>query len=166
MTIPKIMLGGVEIDAEAGPESQDVTRLGGSVVVRMSLGAAVKMTHWGKAAGGISGAGFLPAGLDGLDYSAPLELRLTKPRSRIQESPSFVLDAACRDDFEPWAFARVGGRWRQAVCVHDAGEVEVTPMVGADRYRVEWMPAYQVMADEPDTNMGGRHGWSIAWEQV
>lgn len=166
MSIPKITLGGVEIDAEAGPESQDVSRLGGSAVVRMSLGAGVKMTHWGKFAGEISGSGLLPAGLDGLDYSAPLSLLLTQPRSKVQSAPDFVLDTACRPDREPWAYARVGGRWLPAACNRSGSTVAVTPAVGADRYRVEWMPAYQVLAEEPSASMAGRHGWSIRWEEA
>jgi len=166
MSYPQITLGGVEIGVQAGPSEQTVERIGGSSVVRMSGGAGVKMSHWGRAAGSVSGSGLLPAGLDGLDYGGPLELRLTKPRSLEQSSPEFTLDTAWRPDRQPWACARVDGRWQPCACVTSGQEVEVTPVLGADRYMVLWMPMYQVLLDEPATGMGQSHNWTFSWEEA
>lgn len=166
MSYAQITLGGIPIGLESGPSEQSVERMGGSVLVRMSDGTAVKMTHWGKAAGSISGSGLLPAGLDGLDYSAPLELLLTKPRSLVQNTTSFELDADCRPDREPWAQALVDNRWRPTPCVRTMLDVEVTPVAGASRYMVMWMPRYMVFASEPSTGMAAAHSWSLTWEQI
>lgn len=166
MSYPQITLGGIAIGLEAGPSEQSVERIGGSVLVRMSDGAGVKMTHWGRVSGAVRGSGLLPAGLDGLDYSQPLELLLTKPRSLVGAGASFTLDAECRPDREPWAQAMVDNRWRPTGCVRTGLVVDVTPVSGAARYMVMWMPRYQVFASEPVTGMGASHDWSFSWEQI
>lgn len=166
MSYPMIMLGGLSIPAEAGLEQQDTERLVGRARVRMGNGAGVQMTHWGKAAGSISGSGLLPLGLDGLDYGNALELRLTKPRSIRQVGTSFTLNADCRPDREPWAFAMLDGRWRYTPCVRVDRAVTVTPVTGATEYLLCWMPMYSVWADEPTSSMSSMHGWSISFEEV
>ncbi|MCY1296736.1 hypothetical protein D9M70_461430 [compost metagenome] len=166
MSNPMITLGGIPIPPQAGAPDQSSSSLRGEGVVRLSDGAGVKMSHWSKASGSISGTGWVPVGLDGLDYSQPLELLLTKPRSIVRPDISFTLDAACRPDREPWALALVDGRWRSTGCERTDLAVSVEAVPGAARYMVQWMPMYTVLASEPDSSMGSSHGWSIEWEEV
>ncbi|WP_447590180.1 hypothetical protein [Aquipseudomonas campi] len=167
MSNPMITLGGIPIPPQAGAPEQSTDPLKFSAVVRMSNGAGVKMTHASnKASGSITGSGFTPAGLDGLDYSGPLELLLTQPRTVTQALPNFVLNAACRPDQAPWAYALVDNRWRRTPCVLAGLAVTVTPVPDATQYMVQWMPRYMVFADEPPASMSTSHSWSIPWEEV
>lgn len=167
MQYPLVTLGGIPIPVEAGAPDQSRDPLQGSTVVRLSDGAAVKMTHWsGKASGELSGNGLIPTGLDGLDYSQPLELLLTHPRSISQASPVFTIPGRCRPDREPWGHALVEGRWRPVPCVRADQIVTLTAAAGATLYMVQWMPAYTVFADPPPETMSAAHGWTINWQEV
>ncbi|MGK1439225.1 hypothetical protein ACRE81_26510, partial [Klebsiella pneumoniae] len=81
MPQPQIMLGGVPIVLHAGAPVLSEEPVGGETSMRMSDGALVSMTHWERVSGTISGNGWMPPGLHGLDYSQPLELRSTKVQS-------------------------------------------------------------------------------------
>jgi len=167
MQYPLVTLGGIPIPVEAGAPDQSRDPLQGSTVVRMSDGAAVKMTHWsGKASGELSGSGLIPTGLDGLDYNNPLELLLTHPRSIAQDTAVFTLPAPCRPDREPWGHALVEGRWRPVPCSRVGLTVTLTEVLGATLYMVQWMPVYTVFADPPQETMGAGHGWTINWQEV
>lgn len=170
MSLPRLMLGGVPIVLHAGAPELTVDGLAGSATVRMSDGAAVKMTHWsGKAAGTISGQGWMPPGLDGLDYSQELELRSTQHESITGPALSVALTSAPRPDHAAWALALVGRDWVPTACVVAAGIATATPVPGATLYTFCWFPVYQVFAAKPGKSQSSgtaTHGWSIAWEEV
>lgn len=167
MDYPLLTLGGIPIPPEAGAPDQSRDPIQGATVLRMSDGAAVKMTHWsGKASGEISGSGWIPLGLEGLDYSQPLELQLTQPRSIAQSGRNFVLPAACRPDREPWGSALVAGRWRPVPCTRAGLNVTLGAASDATLYMVQWMPLYSVFADPPQETMSGVHGWTLNWQEV
>lgn len=168
MSEPKIMLGGLPIVLHAGSVDQSIDSLGGEGVVRLSLGDGVKMTHWSKATGSISsGDGWMPPGLDGLDFSQALELRLTIAHCITGTATTVALETLPRPDAAPWALALVGEDWVKTPCSYAAGEVTVTPVSGASLYAVYWMPVYSVFASRPPKSIGGGfHGWSIPWEEA
>ena len=60
---------------------QSIEPIGGSETRRMANGAAYKMTHWGKHRISISGSGWIPAPLVGINYAAPFEIELAKPEA-------------------------------------------------------------------------------------
>lgn len=161
-----VMLGGIALDIYAGAPEQAEEPIGGSTVLRMSDGSAVKLTHWRKMGGVLTGQGLMPAGLDGLDYSLPLELRSTQVTSMTGAGPAFTLSSTPRPDMAPWAFARVDGHWRRTPCSLLAGVVTVTPQPSADLYQVHWMPVYSVFAEPPSRGQSTRHTWSLTWEEV
>lgn len=169
MSLPLIMLGGIPIVLDAGAPDQSDNPLLGESIIRLSGGEGVKMTHWGKAAGTISGQGWMPPGLDGLDYSQPLEQRLTAQESMVSNERMLALTSTPRDDWAPWAFALVGPRWVEVGCVVDGLIVTVDQVVGATRYMAQWMPVYNVFASKPPKTQSsgqGSFGWTIAWEEV
>lgn len=169
MSLPLITLGGIPIVLDAGAPDQSDNPLLGESVIRLSGGEGVKMTHWGKAAGSISGQGWMPPGLDGLDYSQPLELRLTAQESMVSDDQVLVLPSAPRPDREPWAFALVGERWIEAASSVSGQTVTVDLVVGATKYMAQWMPVYNVFASKPPKTQSsgqGSFGWTIAWEEV
>ncbi|MFI8479637.1 hypothetical protein ACIGCM_03610 [Pseudomonas sp. NPDC078700] len=168
MSNPSLMLGGVPFVLEAGSFDQSSNALGGSGVVRLSLGEGVKMTHWSKASGSISSNdAWMPPGLAGLDYSEPLELRLTKPMSITGTDLEVALKGNSRPDSAPWVLALVSGDWVQTDSTYSAGVVTITPVAGASLYATYWLPMYEVFASEPPESMGGGvYGWTINWEEA
>ena len=172
MTFPQVTLGGVEIVLHAGTPSQDDAPVAAEAIVRMGNGSGVKLTHFRKSGGVISGRGWMPPGLDGLDYSQPLELRLTKQESMTQSVPTgFLLTSTPRDDFAPWAQALVGRDWVRTPVALAGRAATVTPVLGATQYSVQWMPKFLVFAQRPVTQMDPGdplrpHSWSIPWEEV
>ena len=169
MSPPRIMLGGLPIVLHAGAPEESIGPIGGSSVLRMSAGAGVKMQHWQRSAGGISGSGWMPPGLAGLDYSQPLELRSTKVTSHVGAGPAFTLLGTPRPDVEPWAQALIGDEWVRVPSTFSDGVVTVPPVPGATLYQACYMPVFSIFADAPsETQSSGTatHGWSINWEEA
>lgn len=164
-----VTLGGLPIVLHAGVPAQSDEPLLGEAVVRMSEGAGVKMTHWAKAAGSISLAGWMPPGLDGLDYSQPLLLCLTAQECMVGAGLVFTLTSTPRPDVAPWAQALLGSDWVRADCATVAGVATVTAVAGAALYMVQWMPMYSVFASKPPKSTDpstGSFGSQIDWQEV
>lgn len=169
MTHPRVTLGGVPLVLHAGAPTQSYEPLGGSAVVRLSGGAAVKMRHWRKTAIAISGTGWMNPGLDGLDYDGPLELRCTHPQSVTSTGTTIALTGTPRPDVAPWAHALVGDQWLRTPCSVAAGVATVTPVAGAELYQVCWMPVFTVFCEPPPTGLdagAAAFSWSITAEEV
>lgn len=181
MSNPQIMLGGIPIVLHAGAPELSEEAIGGSTLLRLSNGTGIPTTHWEKMAGSISGQGWMPPGLDGLDYSQPLELRTTQVNTMQGTGLVYTLTGTPRPDVQPWAFALVGNDWRPTPCgtVDDVVIVDgedtaiyvatVTAVAGATAYQVWWMPVYTVKAQRPpkqQSSASATHSWVIAWEEI
>lgn len=169
MDYPHIMLGGVPIVLEAGAPVSSEEPLGGANIVRLSTGTGVPVTHWERMAGSISGQGFMPPGLEGLDYSLPLELRSRQVTSINGTGLTYTLHTPARPDVTPWALALVAGEWASTPCSVVGKVVTVTPVAGAQLYSVCWFPLYTVIARRPARGQDdgtASHSWTITWEQV
>lgn len=170
MANAQIILGGVPLVLHAGAPEETIEPLGGSAVLRMSGGAGIKQQHWTKSAGTISGSGWMPPGLDGLDYTLPLELCSTKVQNIVGAGPEFHLDGTPRPDVEPWAQALIGGRdWVKVPCTFADGIVTVPPVPGATMYQASYLPVFSVLTDKPSGSQSSAtaaHSWSITWEEA
>lgn len=166
---PPLLLGGVEIVLQAGAPDYSEDVIGGDSVLRLSTGAAVKMTRYQRHAGSISGSGWIPPGLDGLDYSAPLELKSTQVSTVQGAGLSFTLPTDPRTDAAPWAFALVGDELVQTPAATVGRAVTVTSVAGARAYQVWWFPVYSVFARRPSRSQSSGaavQSWSIDWEEA
>lgn len=166
MSYAKTTLGGVEIVLEAGAPEESIESIGGDSVLRLSQGAGVKMSHWLRRAGSISGRGWTPPGLDGLDYSQPLELRSRQVENVRGPGRQFSLPTTPRPDVPAWAAALVDGEWRRAVVSVAAGVATVVEVPGASMYEVNWMPMFMVFTRAPTKAQSADQTWSIAWEEA
>lgn len=167
MSYPKITLGGVEIVLHAGAPELAIETIGGETIMRLSQGAGVLMRHWSRRAGTLSGQGWMPPGLDGLDYSGLLELRTTQVENVVGAGRVHQLTSTPRPDVAPWAQALVAGEWVPTPCTVAAGVATAAAVAGATLYQVSWMPKFQVLARAPAKGQGGSlHTWSIAWEEA
>lgn len=168
MSNPPLMLGGVAVHhLLAGGAAETQEAIGGSSTFRLSGGAAVKMTHWQKMSGSISGEGFWPPGLDGLDYTQPLELRSTKVRTHQAAGAVITLQGTPRPDHAPWGYAVVGRELVPTPVAMTGKVATLTAVPGATAYQVCWQPVYTVMCNRPsESQAGGSRTWSLAWEEA
>lgn len=165
MNHAQVMLAGVPL---AGAPSQRYASEQGRSRVRLSQGALFSMSHWKKEQITLSGGGDVPHGLDGLDYTAPMELRCTHPKSITGRTPAdraFTPSSAVRPDVSPWGWALLDGRWLLVPASLQGGQIVVEAVPGAERYRGLWMPVFNVICDEPEEVMDARYDWQLtAWE--
>lgn len=169
MSLPRIMLGGVELVLHSGAPVETLEPVGGSSLHRMSDGSLIKQTLWSKLQGTISGQGWMPPGLAGLDYSLPLELRSTKVEAIGGTGLVYTLTSTPRPDFAPWGLALVGREWVPTTCSVDDGVATLTALAGATQYRACWLPVFSVFCERPSENQdssGNTHSWQTTWQEA
>jgi hypothetical protein len=95
--------------------SQTYESIGGSVTHRMQSGRAIKQTHYKKLRTVLSGQGWVPTGLEALNYGEPLLLKCAAPRAISSHSNQLTLPSARRTDpgFEPRGYAVIRGELQE-----------------------------------------------------
>lgn len=170
MNAHNLIIGGVVVSYEASHElSQTYETLGGRSLRRMLSGAGHLQTHWAKKRTTISGSGRLPAGLDGLDYTASMSLSCAAPLSIWSATTSATLPAARRADFAPRGFAIVNGHQVPTPISIATNAVTFTAVSGASGYVVSYYPTLTIYAEPPRLNFDARDvviGWEIVAEEV
>lgn len=169
MTIPRVTLAGVPITLQAGAPVQNYSPIGGSALLRLSLGDGIKMTHWRRTAISVSGSGALNPGLDGINYDEVLTLDCTSIKANSSDLPRIAIIGTHRPDVEPWGLARVDGTWKKTPCALVGGEYDITPVAGATTYQLCWMPRFQVFAEPPQVGRDSGTGvstWSFQAEEA
>ena len=149
MIRPHVTLGGKPIILHAGAVAQAYSQETGWSDVRLSGGSLVRMAHWARETITMSGAGWMGLGFDALDYTQPLELRCTQPKTITGNSLTYTLNSTPRPDVEPWAHALVGSHWVRTDVSMSGKTATVTAVAGAAAYRVSWMPIFNVLATPP-----------------
>lgn len=162
-----LSVGGVEVPLCAALElTQTYEVIGGSAVMRMASGAAVKQSHWRRLRTTISGAGWVPPGLDGIDFDAAVVLKCTAPLSMSSASNVIVIPAARRSDTAPFGFAHLpGGERRETPVSMSTDTATLTAVGGAVGYSVCWYPQLNVYAQAPTQTADPARG-SVSWELV
>lgn len=161
-----MVLGGVPITPHSGPVRMRYEPFGGSAELRMADGTGIKQTHWRKTRILASGSGHLEPALEHLDYSGPLELWCVKSQSFSGTGLQYQLPPADkrRPDVAPWAWALVGERLQDVAIALDGDLASLTPLPGASRYQVFWLPRFSVFTDGLVTDWDeaqGRYDWSL-----
>lgn len=169
MPVVHVTLGGLPIELHSGAPQQQYSAETGWSDVRLSQGALVRMAHWRKETITISGDGWMGAGLDGLDYTQPLELRCTQPKTITTESGQATITGTPRPDVVPWGHALVGNQWVLTPVTLSGSDATCTPVAGATLYRVSWMPLYFVLCQPPAEALdpgAGSVNWSFTAREV
>jgi hypothetical protein len=141
--------------------NQSYEPFGGSSVIRMMNGSALKQVNWEKIRTSISGSGGLPFGFSSLDYKRVLTLKCAVPRSIVQPTNSFTLPTNRRTDagYEPVTLKLVEGFW-----------LPVTSVGVASAYKLMYYPEIQCFADPPQesTNPDSNPptSWSFVAEEI
>lgn len=173
-------LGGIRVPIESVLDfEQGYESIGGTALLRFMSGGAVLQTYWQKLRTTLSGAGWWPPGLDGLDYDAPLTLKCAAPRAIRAAVAAIALPAARRTDagFVPIGHAVVpgasvgvsGGDLVPTAVSIAANLATLTPVTGAIGYQITYWPQLIVFATPPATQAdlpGAAHRWSLTAEEV
>lgn len=164
-------LGGVVVPIEALLDfEQSYEPLGGSSVLRMMDGTAVKQQSWRKTRTQLSATGWVPLGLDALDFSGPLTLKCAKPVALSGATNVVTLPAGRRSDFAPLGFAIVADRTLVETSCGLAGNVATLGIVaGALGYRCLYVPQLTVVTDGPQERASltrAEHSWDLVCEEV
>lgn len=165
------VLGGIQIPILARLEfTQTYELIGGTVTQRMQSGKAIKQTHFNKLRTVLSGQGWMPAGLDGLDYSNPLLLKCAAPRCISNTNPQFTIPSARRTDLEftPKGYLLLNGELLETAITIQTDIVRFDSVPNA-LYQVHYYPEILVFVDPPQTqgNMASAEfSWSLTCEEV
>lgn len=168
-------LGNFTLPALAGLDiDQQYAALGSEAILRAGSGRGIKQMTYHKLRVVTSGSGWLPGGLESLDFAAQHTLRCVVPRGMpvVFATRQATLPAARRSDagYTPFATAiRADGSAVDAA-VSVAGNVATVAAVsGAVDYRVAYYPQLTVWAMRPETsgNVGdASYSWSLTCEEV
>lgn len=168
----KLILGGAVVPLHAALGlRQTYEPIGGSVVLRMQSGAALKQRHWRKLRTSIQGDGWMPPGLVDLDYDGPLLLSCVKPRSIVTPATVATIPSARRSDagYQPRGWALVGEQWIDTAVAMNVDEATLTPVVGASQYKVDYYPEFMVVTEGPqeEGDLGSAsYRWTLVAEEV
>lgn len=146
MAIPSLIVAGKSLSIMSRLDcEQRIEPIGGSTTRRLSNGAAFKMSHWAKSRIVLSGSGWFPAALRGIDYTQPFEIELPYPEAlAVGEGlpPGFSARGA------PWDERSVTDKFGQAV-------------------RLVYLKT-MVISDGPSSSGGssGNYSWELTLEQT
>ena len=163
-----LIVGGISIPPEAALDlTQSYEPEQGAALLRMMNGNLKKQTQWqGKLATRIAGGGWIPIGLQALDYAATMTLACIAPRAIDAAGTSIVLPAARRADAgcTPRGFA-IGADGRQVETSIGIATNTATlgAVAGALGYRVLYWPLLTVFAEPPTASVDARRA-AYSWE--
>jgi hypothetical protein len=171
MAVPTLKVAGVEFALQTFPASQEYNPLTGAKVHRMLNGAALKQTHWRKLGTRISGDGWAPAALAGVDWSFPVEIWCIQPRAIHSATVNTTLPAARRSDFADAVLCRavVNGELVETPVSVVTNTATATAVGGATSYQFMYYPKLNFYSDGPTealSSKDGVYGWSLEAEEV
>ncbi|RLC99624.1 MAG: hypothetical protein DRI46_09130 [Chloroflexi bacterium] len=165
------VLGGIPIHFPSGITiSQTYQDIGGFTSHRMMNGAGIKQTHWTKIGTSISGQGFLPNGIDALDFGQPLVLKCGAALAIQSVSNVMTLPVNRRSDVAVTARAILDTDFQSRTPVNVVGDIATVDVVaGAQGYLVFYYPQITVFATPVQENIDLNNStwdWSIECEEI
>jgi len=166
------ILNNIHIPIKAGLDfTQSYEAIGGTSILRMQSGRAVKQSHYTKIRTELRGRGWVPTGLEGLNYSETMLLKCAAPRVVSSTSNIMTIPASRREDigFEVKAFAIVGGELLAVELDLDSNIARIKETPGAVNYQVHYYPELMVFAEpiKVSANIyGAEFSWSLICEEI
>lgn len=166
-----LLIGSVSVPILAAFDiDQQYQALGSEGILRAVSGRGIKQMTYHRLRIQTSGAGWLPAGLAELDFTAQHVLGCVIPRGvpAVFATRQATLPAARRSDsgFTPFATALLAGNRAMSTPVSLAGNVATcTAVTDAVAYRVNYYPAPTVWLMRPNES-GSQADASYRWELV
>ena len=153
--------------------TQSYDDFGSSVIQRMMDGTGKKQTNWTKIKTTLSGRGWVPAGLDGVDFSNPAGVLLKCAAAKMISSASnvAVLPADRRSDagYEVRGYALVAGVRIDTTVGISTNTATLGAVAGATAYQFEYFPQIMVFAKLSSSGVDvteANYSWRIEAEEV
>ncbi|MCC5809855.1 MAG: hypothetical protein JJU06_05730 [Ectothiorhodospiraceae bacterium] len=168
---PDLIIGDLVIPVRARTTvRQSYEPLGGVARFRLSDGTLVQQTHWRRLRTLIQGTGWVPPGLDLLDYDSPVIIDCINPRSVWTPATAVVIPGAVRPDADLVVHAVLGtDDYVQTEAVLDAGTATITPVPDAQQYLLRWYPRLTCYLDRPEDALdaaGADWDWQLTAEEI
>lgn len=171
MIAPLLKIAGVEVALHTFPTAQTYDVLEGATLHRKLNGAGAKQTHWRKLATQISGDGWAPVALAGVDWTVPIEIACIQPRSIHSATTSATLPAARRSDLTTnvYAVAVVNGELVETAVSVAVNLATATAVPGATSYQFWYYPKLNFYSSGPSESLdlsGAAYAWELSAEEV
>ena len=171
MTELPLVIGGVLVPTYGRVGlAQSYAPVGGVFRGRMASGRLVQQIHWRRLRTTIQGLGWVPAGVDLIDYDEPVVIDCIAPRSVLSASTSVALPDTRRPDADVVAHARTGTEdWVRTSLAMDGDAAQITPVSGALQYQVRWYPRLTCFLDPPEERLDAETAewsWTLTAEEV
>lgn len=171
MSLPSLIIAGVEFSLQTFPVSQTYSRVEGATVHRMLDGTDLKQQHWRKLATTIAGAGWSPTALAGVDWSGPVEISCIKPRAIHSATVNATLPAGRRSDFAGavLCYAVVAGQLVATPVSVVANAATATAVTGATSYQFYYYPKLNFLSSGPEESVDverAAYAWTLTAEEI
>lgn len=146
---------------------QQIEVAGGRAALRFANGASLRQVAWEKLRATLSGDGWVPLGIEALDFGSTMNLKCGLPAARRNASGVITLPAARRTDtgYTPYARAHLPTGDVETAVVLAGNVATCTTVSGAVSYTVSYYPELTVWADPPAQNFDGA-GAATSWELI
>lgn len=167
-----IKIGGLEIaDIAAFDIRQSYTKLGGKSLLRTKNGTAVLQSRWQKLGATITGAGWTPDGLDGLNESIAHAVSCVAPLSVSSASSSITIPRPFRSDtdYAPQGVAIMpDGEARPTPAAIAANVATLTTVAGAVAYMVIYYPVITgyITVNRDFSEVDQSYSWTVEVEEA
>jgi hypothetical protein len=166
-----LIIDGVEITLRSAIElKQTYSPVEPGVVLRKADGSAIKQVpSWSKLKTEISGSGWLPEGLSGVDFSDSVVVDCVGQRSITSDSNAIAISDTVRPDVDPWGIAFVNGHWVDVGSSWAGGTLTIDVISAATLYQARWFPRLTLLCSEPATETdhnNATYGWTLTGEEA
>lgn len=163
-------VGGIELTVLASLDiSQRYEPIGGETILRATNGRGILQRTWRKTRIVTSGAGWMPSGLQALDFDAQHVVSCVAPEIvSCDAGGSADLPAGRRSDagHSPYAMALLsGGRMQRATVSMSGHSGFVDPVAGAIGYQIAYYPEFTCWILRPSRS-GPEPRWELIAEEV
>ena len=150
---------------------QEIAPFGGYSVLRLLSGAARRQTQWQKRRVSFTASGWVPPGLQLLDYSQVLTLKCPLPTGLVGATTTIALPTDRRTDsgHVPLGYAYVSNNWTPTTCSITDHVATLGSVSGATAYRVLYWLQMSVVAEPPQESMDGARAewrWTLRAEEA
>lgn len=150
---------------------QEYEQIGGETIMRAMTGRGIKQSTWQKTRIITQANGWIPAGLNGLDFDVPHQVdcvaELTIPANFGTRQAGLPTTRRSDSGHLPWGLAQLEGGHCVVCPVTIIGNVATVAAVpGAEAYMVGYYPSYTCWLSAPRQGRGADHSWQLVCEEV
>lgn len=167
-----LIIGGISVSQDARITiNQTYSTISAISNRRLADGSLVSRNAWsGKLATEITCTGYIPSGLQTLDYTAAMTISCIAPKAVSKATNAITIPTARRTDAGslPYGRALVNGKWQDASSSLVSDVLTITDPGGATQFQAVYFPEFSAIVAEPQDGLaiGSGFSWSLTAEQV